>query len=222
MTVRTDLELAAGPATSVVPAAGVSRPPPVSPQHHSWTATSWRTCVAIWRSASAGRRCPRGAARPDGSAPRARGRRRSALHLQLTASTSAGGSDVLLGVGMPVIRLAAPRVVASTALGKALAGDSVVVIAIEPGDVAVLTSARRHLETSRGRAWMPAALDRPNGRGGQSLERSSRYSCTMRIATAPSPTDEATRFTDPDRTSPTAKTPGMLVSNCRPDPPVRT
>ena len=32
------------------------------------------------------------------------------------------------------------------------------------------------------------------------------------MATEPSPTDEATRFSDPCRTSPTANTPGILVS----------
>src|SRR6266496_6644731 len=36
---------------------------------------------------------------------------------------------------------------------------------------------------------------------------------TERIALAPSPTAAATRFIDPDRTSPTAKTSGWLVSN---------
>ena len=41
----------------------------------------------------------------------------------------------------------------------------------------------------------------------------ARWSCTRRTATAPSPTAEATRFIEPERTSPTAKMPGMLVSN---------
>src|SRR6266567_8366163 len=36
---------------------------------------------------------------------------------------------------------------------------------------------------------------------------------TERIALAPSPTAAATRFIDPDRTSPAAKTSGWLVSN---------
>ncbi len=35
---------------------------------------------------------------------------------------------------------------------------------------------------------------------------------TLEMTTAPSPTDEATRLTDPARTSPTAKTPGWEVS----------
>src|SRR5919109_3807507 len=43
------------------------------------------------------------------------------------------------------------------------------------------------------------------------------YSCktwwTKEIAIEPSPTAEATRFTLPARTSPTAKTPGRLVSS---------
>src|SRR6185295_7808391 len=41
---------------------------------------------------------------------------------------------------------------------------------------------------------------------------SFRYSCTNWTAIAPSPTAEATRLTEPDRTSPEAKTPGRLVS----------
>jgi hypothetical protein len=36
---------------------------------------------------------------------------------------------------------------------------------------------------------------------------------TDRTALAPSPTAAATRFIEPRRTSPTANTPGMLVSN---------
>lgn len=36
--------------------------------------------------------------------------------------------------------------------------------------------------------------------------------CTERTALAPSPTAAATRFMDPARTSPMAKTPGMEVS----------
>jgi hypothetical protein len=42
---------------------------------------------------------------------------------------------------------------------------------------------------------------------------SLRYSCTNWKAIAPSPTAEATRFTDPERTSPAANTPGRLVSS---------
>ena len=42
---------------------------------------------------------------------------------------------------------------------------------------------------------------------------SFKYSCTNRTAIAPSPTAEATRFAEPDRTSPAAKTPGRLVSS---------
>src|SRR6185437_9624767 len=40
-----------------------------------------------------------------------------------------------------------------------------------------------------------------------------RYSLTWRTALEPSPTADATRFIDPARTSPTAKTPGTDVSN---------
>ena len=39
-----------------------------------------------------------------------------------------------------------------------------------------------------------------------------RCRCTKWMAIAPSPTAEATRFTEPLRTSPAAKTPGRLVS----------
>src|SRR3954447_22881796 len=41
---------------------------------------------------------------------------------------------------------------------------------------------------------------------------SLRYSCTNWTAIAPSPTGEATRLTDPERTSPAANTPRRLVS----------
>src|SRR5207302_1093404 len=42
---------------------------------------------------------------------------------------------------------------------------------------------------------------------------SLRYSCTNWIAIAPSPTAEATRLTESDRTSPAANTPARLVSS---------
>src|SRR5262249_55197752 len=42
---------------------------------------------------------------------------------------------------------------------------------------------------------------------------SFRYSCTNWTAIAPSPTAEATRLTEPERTSPAANTPGWLVSS---------
>src|SRR5512144_556901 len=40
-----------------------------------------------------------------------------------------------------------------------------------------------------------------------------RYSCTNWTTIAPSPTAEAMRLTEPDRTSPAANTPGRLVSS---------
>jgi len=43
-------------------------------------------------------------------------------------------------------------------------------------------------------------------------EESWRQRCTKAIAMPPSPTDAATRFTDPERMSPTAKIPVALVS----------
>src|SRR5262249_22052046 len=39
-----------------------------------------------------------------------------------------------------------------------------------------------------------------------------KYSCTIEMAVLPSPTAAATRLREPMRTSPAAKTPGMLVS----------
>lgn len=45
-----------------------------------------------------------------------------------------------------------------------------------------------------------------------SFHISFKYSCTNWTAIAPSPTDDATRLTEPDRTSPAANTPGWLVS----------
>src|SRR5438876_402265 len=42
---------------------------------------------------------------------------------------------------------------------------------------------------------------------------SFRYSCTNWTAIAPSPTAEATRLTEAERTSPAANTPGRLVSS---------
>src|SRR5688572_11658777 len=44
------------------------------------------------------------------------------------------------------------------------------------------------------------------------LHISLRYSCTNRTAMAPSPTADATRLMESDRTSPAAKTPARLVS----------
>src|SRR6266852_4531086 len=41
----------------------------------------------------------------------------------------------------------------------------------------------------------------------------SRWACTNRTAMAPSPTAVAHRLVDPERTSPTAKTPGTFVSS---------
>ena len=54
----------------------------------------------------------------------------------------------------------------------------------------------------------PAQL-KPQASGGHPARR---WSWTRRIAVEPSPTAAATRFTDPCRTSPTAKTPGRLDS----------
>jgi hypothetical protein len=44
-------------------------------------------------------------------------------------------------------------------------------------------------------------------------QSSANTRCTNEIAIEPSPTAEATRFTLPARTSPTANTPGKLVSS---------
>src|ERR1700720_2073309 len=42
---------------------------------------------------------------------------------------------------------------------------------------------------------------------------SARKACNAATTCAPSPTDAATRLTDPERTSPIANTPGRLVSS---------
>src|SRR5438105_1002486 len=64
----------------------------------------------------------------------------------------------------------------------------------------------------------PYGLDRAKMGAGSRWHLSLSYSCcrsrcTKEIAIDPSPTAEATRLTLPLRTSPTAKTPGRLVSN---------
>src|SRR2546428_9754499 len=55
---------------------------------------------------------------------------------------------------------------------------------------------------------------------------SARKACSVATTCAPSPTAAAPRFTEPDRTSPMANTPGRLVSSGRrprpPSGPVRT
>src|SRR5437762_5185385 len=51
------------------------------------------------------------------------------------------------------------------------------------------------------------------GRYGRLSHSSFRYSCTNWTAMAPSPTAEATRLTESERTSPAANTPGRLVSS---------
>ena len=56
----------------------------------------------------------------------------------------------------------------------------------------------------------------PAGEGATGLRRAggrARWRCTRGMVAAPSPTAEATRLTDPWRTSPAANTPGRLVSS---------
>ena len=57
----------------------------------------------------------------------------------------------------------------------------------------------------------------PNGGwspvGATAADQVPKYSWIWRIAIDPSPTAEATRLTEPLRTSPAAKTPGRLVSS---------
>ena len=67
-----------------------------------------------------------------------------------------------------------------------------------------------------GRAWWPACRgETSHGARRQRIAAavSLRYSWTSWTAMAPSPTAEATRLTEPWRTSPAAKTPGRLVSS---------
>src|SRR5690242_2658148 len=63
----------------------------------------------------------------------------------------------------------------------------------------------------RQRLTAPAQPSRGGGRSSQRRPAASRNSWTWRIATAPSPTAEATRLTEPLRTSPTANTPSRRV-----------
>jgi len=51
------------------------------------------------------------------------------------------------------------------------------------------------------------------GRGVRSADQVPKYSWIWRMAIDPSPTADATRLTDPLRTSPAANTPGRLVSS---------
>src|SRR5829696_1418622 len=60
------------------------------------------------------------------------------------------------------------------------------------------------------------------GQGRPAAQPPASTWCTEDTTTEPSPTDDATRFTDPARTSPTAKMPGRLVSKmCGARPPQR-
>src|SRR6476619_4076421 len=63
--------------------------------------------------------------------------------------------------------------------------------------------------TDNGRATLSFSVSRLHRVQGCSL----RYCCTNAIAMLPSPTAAATRFTGLNRTSPTANTPGTLVSS---------
>src|SRR6267378_7370650 len=58
---------------------------------------------------------------------------------------------------------------------------------------------------------LPAARAKP--RRAESVHIPFRCSWTNWTAIAPSPTAEVKRFTEPDRTSPAANTPGRLVSS---------
>jgi hypothetical protein len=52
----------------------------------------------------------------------------------------------------------------------------------------------------------------PTSTGSEFLRCSARYQCTSEMTMEPSPTTEATRFTDRERTSPIAKIPATLVA----------
>ena len=79
--------------------------------------------------------------------------------------------------------------------------------------------ASAHLRPCSGCRWSrPAAPAGRRSRGGLARrpvhgQADPRAVWTERIALAPSPTAAATRFIDPDRTSPTARTSGWPVSN---------
>src|SRR5437762_12424631 len=66
----------------------------------------------------------------------------------------------------------------------------------------------------RGHVGSPTGVGRiALGRYDRPCHSSFRYSCTNWTAMAPSPTAEATRLTEPERTSPAANTPVRLVSS---------
>ena len=62
------------------------------------------------------------------------------------------------------------------------------------------------------RVRLPGTLDEPWGSSALNYGAKVRNSCTDLTAADPSPTAVATRFVEVDRTSPTAKRPGWLLS----------
>ena len=71
------------------------------------------------------------------------------------------------------------------------------------------------LDPARQPWWIPGkkCFSRRRGLARDLHHISFRYSCTNWTAIAPSPTADATRLTEPERTSPAANTPGRLVSS---------
>jgi hypothetical protein len=138
----------------------------------------------------------------------------------------------LLGIPMPattqweaveeaaeVIKPAREELIRQAAQGEVLQNDStsmrVLDIERDPADERTSVFTRGIVSTASGRKIRStsAAVSMRASTRSACCYISLRYSCTNWTAIAPSPTAEATRFTDPERTSPAAKTPGRLVSN---------
>src|SRR5208282_1900536 len=81
-------------------------------------------------------------------------------------------------------------------------------------DLGEMCALHRHISSGSVRAHPVKSLSLLlTASGRDNLYNSARARCTKCTEIAPSPTAEATRFRLPARTSPTAKTPGRLVSS---------
>src|SRR4051812_45477507 len=85
---------------------------------------------------------------------------------------------------------------------------------VHPGGIAVQdVSAFGGADKADDQGFVSGRAGTPSPEACTRDEVPSKYSCTSWMATAPSPTAEATLFVDRCRTSPTANTPGRLVSS---------
>src|SRR6185437_13056862 len=85
------------------------------------------------------------------------------------------------------------------------------------GERAVVRARAHRVDAGRPAGRVDVSLSHPGascGRHDGALQRGApaRYWCTELTTTPPSPTADATRFTEPLRTSPTANTPARVVS----------